>query len=183
MPVRQVCWCACSSVDVVSSLRRVVKVTLDTLNWPLPPAGGTLSEEAEAKSSPTTTLQCHTKTTPVGAVCVHVCMCEASSNPGYLPEHLSNSDPQCYSLWLLIIDRGTQTDRYAHSLYMLSCVPFTLMRHSPRRCAHSFLCSLIEATGTTSSASLPVETRVREFFTLAHRERETDTITKGRGLW
>lgn len=38
---------------------------------------------------------------------------------GWLPEHLSKSDPQCCWLCLLIIDRGTQTHTHAR-LYMLS---------------------------------------------------------------
>lgn len=56
---------------------------------------------------------------------------------GQLPEHLSKSDPQCYWLWLLIIDRETQTHTH-------TCMFFWTIHTNEtptRKYTHSFLFS------------------------------------------
>lgn len=92
----------------------IVQGIIDTSNWPLPSAGGTFWK----RQKPIHTLLplCPATELPLEALCVFMrlvpmldcCQC------------ISNSDPQYYSLWLLI--RAIQND-----IYMLSSVPFTII--------------------------------------------------------
>lgn len=144
----------------------IFKIKLDKSNWSPSSAGGIFQRRLKPNH-----LQRPRRSVIVDPqkwelwgvhVCLNVCMHEACSRAGVLPEHLSNCDPPRYSLWLLIIDWGTQTDTYTHSLHMLSCVPFTLMRNSPRGRTHTPLNSFIKATVTTSSGSPPPSPLVRK---------------------
>lgn len=87
------------------------------------------SEEIEAKSSPTSTVHCHTGTTEEGALCVLcVCVCACIRMAPLLAF--------CQSTYLTLI-QSTTCYTYTHTQYTLSGVPFTLMRRPPLGRSHT----------------------------------------------
>lgn len=107
-------WGLCIFGRSLQQRKDIVQGIIDTSNWPLPSAGGTFWK----RQKPIHTLLplCPATDLPLEALCVFMrlvpmldcCQC------------ISNSDPQYYSLWLLI--RAIQND-----IYMLSSVPFTII--------------------------------------------------------